>query len=213
MKTLTIEITLKSSTLTGSGEGFGAIIDTDIVFDEIGLPYIPAKRIKGCLRDSATEVSEMFNSSGINFPLDIDNTFGKEGQEKSCPVYFSNLTIEDYQANKAWLQYYKKSNLLSEESIINFFTEIRQQTAINEDTGVAKDHSLRTIRVIKKGHKFTGEIQVEDTSIIDTLSLACLNMRHIGTKRNRGFGEIECNLYEGSSKISVLERLETICTK
>lgn len=213
MKTLTIEITLKSSTLTGSGEGFGAIIDTDIVFDEIGLPYIPAKRIKGCLRDSATEVSEMFNSSGINFPLDIDNTFGKEGQEKSCPVYFSNLTIEDYQANKAWLQYYKKSNLLSEESIINFFTEIRQQTAINEDTGVAKDHSLRTIRVIKKGHKFTGEIQVEDTSIIDTLSLACLNMRHIGAKRNRGFGEIECNLYEGSSKISVLERLETICTK
>lgn len=213
MKTLRIEIILKSSTLTGSGEGFGAIIDTDIVFDEIGIPYIPAKRIKGCLRDSATEVSEMFNTSGINFPLDIDNTFGKEGQEKSCPVYFSNLTIEDYQANKAWLQYYKKSNLLSEESIINFFTEIRQQTAINEDTGVAKDHSLRTIRVIKKGHKFTGEIQVEDTSIIDTLSLACLNMRHIGTKRNRGFGEIECNLYEGSSKISVLERLETICTK
>lgn len=213
MKTLKIEITLKSNTLTGSGEGFGSIIDTDIVFDDTGLPCIPAKRIKGCLRDSATEVSEMFNSSGINFPLDIDNTFGKEGQEMPCPVYFSNLLLEDYKANRAWLQYYRDKKILSEESIINFFTEIRQQTAINEDTGVAKDRSLRTIRVIKKGHKFTGEIQIEDSSIIDTLSLACLNLRHIGTKRNRGFGEVECKLYDSSSEISVLERLETICIK
>ena len=39
MKTLTIELKLLSNTLIGSGEGFGAIIDTDVVFDETGIPY------------------------------------------------------------------------------------------------------------------------------------------------------------------------------
>jgi CRISPR/Cas system CMR subunit Cmr4 (Cas7 group RAMP superfamily) len=60
MKTYTLKLTLLSPCLIGSGEGFGAVIDSDIVFDEFGIPYIPAKRIKGCLRDSAIEVCEMF---------------------------------------------------------------------------------------------------------------------------------------------------------
>ena len=42
-----ITIKLLSDALINSGEGFGAIIDSDVVFDDIGLPYIPAKRIKG----------------------------------------------------------------------------------------------------------------------------------------------------------------------
>ena len=46
-----INVKLKSDALIGSGEGFGAIIDTDVVFDEVGIPYIPGRRIKGCLKD------------------------------------------------------------------------------------------------------------------------------------------------------------------
>jgi hypothetical protein len=38
MNTYKLVIKLKSSTLVGSGVGFGAEIDTDIIFDELGLP-------------------------------------------------------------------------------------------------------------------------------------------------------------------------------
>ena len=69
MEEYTLKVKLVSPALTASGEGFGAIIDTDIVFDETGLPYIPAKRIKGCLLDSASEVEEMFSKSEITCPL------------------------------------------------------------------------------------------------------------------------------------------------
>jgi len=133
MEEYTLKIKLVSPALTASGEGFGAIIDTDIVFDEMGLPYIPAKRIKGCLLDSAREVKEMFEKSEINCPLCIKKTFGDAGTKTSAPVYISNLYIKDYAKNKEWLNYFLKSDdykaVLSKEKILKTFTHIRRQTA------------------------------------------------------------------------------------
>jgi len=210
MKNLKIEVNFLSSTLIGSGEGFAAVIDTDIVFDELGIPYIPGKRFKGCLRDSAEEVKCMLERSGVKFDLKIEETFGKVGDKKSSPVYFPNLTIEDYETNKKWLSYLaqKDKKILTKDNIIKFFTELRQQTAIDEETGVAAKYSLRTCRIINRGHKFYGEINIENENIIDTLALACTNLRRMGTKRNRGLGEIECKLFDKDREIPVLKRLE-----
>ena len=65
MATYTIQIELLSSTLIGSGSGFGATIDADVMLDECGVPYIPVKRIKGCLKDAAEELLDMFERSGL----------------------------------------------------------------------------------------------------------------------------------------------------
>ncbi|MBW2165009.1 MAG: hypothetical protein JRG74_02580 [Deltaproteobacteria bacterium] len=219
MEEYTLKIKLVSPALTASGEGFGAIIDTDIVFDEMGLPYIPAKRIKGCLLDSAREVKEMFEKSEINCPLCIKKTFGDAGTKTSAPVYISNLYIKDYAKNKEWLNYFLKSDdykaVLSKEKILKTFTHIRRQTAIG-DKGVAKEHSLRTARVINKGICFFGDIKTanKDDDIINTLILACLNFRHMGTMRNKGFGEIKCSLYDKKtgSEIPITDKLEGLCT-
>ena len=101
----TLKLELLSPALVGSGQGFGTVIDTDIVFDEAGIPFIPAKRIKGCLLDAFKEVKDMSGISEI-FNIQCEDIFGKIGSEKSAPVYFSNLVIENYETNKAWLQYY-----------------------------------------------------------------------------------------------------------
>jgi CRISPR/Cas system CSM-associated protein Csm3 (group 7 of RAMP superfamily) len=225
MKTYTLKLTLLSPCLIGSGEGFGAVIDSDIVFDEFGIPYIPAKRIKGCLRDSAIEVCEMFKQADIKmFVLEeedsenkfkiVSHIFGKPGDEKPAPVYFSNLTIEGYEEIVQWMRYLMKKypNIITRESIINQYTELRQQTAIDED-GTAKEHSLRTIRVAKKGISFIGEIDIEvvNDDMIKLLYFACENLRYIGTKRNRGFGKVKCELHENSTPISYLNKLEELC--
>ncbi|MDM8522011.1 RAMP superfamily CRISPR-associated protein [Desulfococcaceae bacterium HSG8] len=219
MKKHRLELKLESPTLIGSGEGFGSLVDTDIVFDEVGIPFVPSKRIKGCLRDSASEADEMFRSSGITFPTNIEKTFGKAGSSESAPAYFSNLFIENYEENKAWLKYYLKNGnypgVLSRERILETFTEIRWQTAINPD-GVAQPHSLRTIRVVKKGIIFYGDVHIEkqDEAILNTLSVACLNFRLMGTKRNRGFGEVRCTLLnEDDTEFPIQKKLEKIvCT-
>ena len=39
-----IEMELLSDAIPGSGEGLAGIIDSDITYNEFGIPYIPAKR-------------------------------------------------------------------------------------------------------------------------------------------------------------------------
>lgn len=229
MKTYTLQITLESNALIGSGEGYGAIIDADVTFDDIGIPYIPAKRIKGCIRDSAIEICSMFDVAKIKSFLDltpdsssnsnnnkfkiITDIFGKQGQESPAPFYFTNLMIDEYNKNKEWLEYfsYEHANIISGDSIRSFFTELRQQTAI-DDNGVAGEHSLRTIRTIKKGITFKGDLccQTENQNAERLLALACRNFIYMGTKRNRGFGKIKCELLELNMD-SILNDLEALC--
>ncbi|MCP4691515.1 MAG: hypothetical protein GY859_25950, partial [Desulfobacterales bacterium] len=202
----------------GSGQGFGALIDADIVFDDAGVPYIPAKRIKGCLLDAALEVEEMFKASGVDFTTRVKETFGKDGAEGPGAVYFSNYVIDDYAENRKWLASFlgagEFKDILSRERVMETFTTIRHQTAIGED-GVAHDHSLRTVRILKSGLVFTGEARIEGDPdlVIDTLALACMNFRRMGTKRTRGFGEVTCRLLDQENhEIPVSEKLEALCT-
>ncbi len=201
MKTIKINIELKSDTLPGSGEGYGAVIDTDIVFDELGIPFIPAKRIKGCLKDSAREVKDILLLSGNSYFTDIENSikelFGLPGQNEASGFQFYNLFPESYYQMTDWFKYlnYNYAEIFSKDSILDSFTSIRRQTEI-DDKGVAVDHSLRTIRAIRKGLKFIGDILINtDNHESETLlALSCANLRRIGTKRNRGLGEIKCCL-------------------
>ncbi len=203
-----IKVTLLSDTLTASGEGFGAVIDTDIVFDSLGIPFIPAKRIKGCLRHSSNEVAKMLKMANSKIQIDVETTFGKKGAIDSAPVYFHNLTVLHYQKNYDWLNYFSQHQeykmLVTPEMILETFTTLRQQTAIG-DKGVAKPHSLRTLRVLRKGQQFISEITLyeESNAIINTLYYACKNLRFIGTNRNRGFGRVECVLLKKGQEIQI----------
>ena len=210
-----IKITLESDTLTGSGEGFGAVIDNDIVFDHLGLPYIPAKRIKGCLRQSAEEVNDMLELSKIGERFDIDSIFGEPGCEESAPVFFHNLHLTGYENFRSWLKYYldqkEWKQFLSPEIILDYFTTLRQQTAIDEE-GKALPHALRTSRILRKGNSFFGEINFisDDEHMIEALNLACRNLRYIGTRRNRGFGRVTCELLKNGKPLPspILEEVE-----
>lgn len=226
MKTLIMEVELLTPCLAGSGTGFGSLIDTDIVFDEMGIPFIPAKRIKGCLRDSATEICEYFERAGINY-LDlskdgkdyriITKTFGRPGEEEPADIYFSNLYIDEYKKVSEWLDYLQNtySSIINRESVFNYFTELREHTAIDEDRGTAKEHSLRTIRVIKKGSRFKSTIDVLNDSpeVLELLYYGAKNLRHMGTKRTRGFGYVRCKLFEDKKELNYMDKLEALCNQ
>ena len=217
-----IKLELESSALVGSGVGFGSSIDSDVIFDNLGLPYIPAKRLKGCLRDMAEEVIEIFEVAGITVDeIQVKKTFGDIGTQDPAPVYFSNLCLENFKQTKEWLRYFtcsknskKYARLFTPERILETFTEIRQQTKINND-GVAFEHSLRTVRVLKKGLTFWGQVRIEtsDEQILNTLLFACQNFRRFGAKRNRGFGQVKCTLLDKNNQpLSIDKILEGLCT-
>ncbi|MCP4217948.1 MAG: hypothetical protein GY765_25115 [bacterium] len=229
----TLKIKLLSDALPGSGEGLGALINSDIVFDDLGFPGIPAKRIKGCLRESAEEVCEMLADCGAadtgillektgdesdkqeSFDI-VDTLFGEPGMEMSAPIYFSNLTVGELEDNKEALAYFNREfpSILSAENVVGTFTYTRANTKIDEDTGTAEDGSLRTVRLIKKGMEFEGTLALEDydKGYESLLAMACLNFRYFGTKRTRGFGHIECGLFKDNIKIDAAAVWGELCT-
>ena len=227
-----LQISLKSDTLIGSGEGFGSIIDADVVFDSLGLPFIPGRRLKGCLRESANQVCHMLSLSHIVSDLSktsrdgrteeyspVLDLFGKPGAETPARLRFFNYKLEDLEENQSCLQELQQEfpGIVTRDSILQYFTCIRQQTAIDDTTGTAKPHALRTIRVVKKGFTFSGTILLDggkahplesagkwSLTEENLLALACLNLRRIGTKRYRGFGEVECRLFKDNGPVDPL---------
>lgn len=208
----TVQITAKSPLMLGSGTGRGSFIDADITVDENGLPMFPGKRLKGLLKESAVEVLEMLEQSGIHGFFDrdiIEITFGTSTSPACIKIGDLFLTDEQntaYPDIKRWLQYLiheDNHQFINKETVVNALTEIRQQTAINKD-GYAKVNSLRTTRVLRAGKNFVGTIDCSREHLKEQigalLALACGNLKHAGSGRNRGLGEIECYLYSGEKQ-------------
>ena len=189
-KKYTMQIILLSDTLIGSAEGYGAIIDKDSVFDEVGLPIIPGKRIKGILREQA-ELLQLFG----NTLMDVDILFGKTGLTNKNTEYLSvsNFGLPDYEANKTYLKYLIQEKMISRSEVMEYFTSLRMMTSIDDD-GIAADTSLRTFRVLNKGFAFTGELHFDPAYKKVFENIVSLT-RRIGSMRNRGLGHIQCKLF------------------
>ena len=78
----TLHIELLSDLCSASGDGFAGVVDTDICYEDNGRPYIPGKRIKGCLRECGLDILSVDNS----YEADFSRLFGSIGVVKiSCP--------------------------------------------------------------------------------------------------------------------------------
>lgn len=194
-----IDVTIKilSPIHLGSGQA-NVNIDADIVHDEFGFPYFPAKRFKGLLYESALEVVEMFELSGLTGARasTLEKIFHRKSESDVQLVVpnFYILPAAEYEnlcAEWKYLQY-RYPEIFTTTEILNAFTSLRYQTKLED--GVAADGSLHNLRVLDDGLKFFGSITLlnADDEIVNLLALAIKNLQAAGTKRNRGFGRIEC---------------------
>ena len=213
-----ISLITQSYTLPSTGES-SALIDKDSTFDKYGLPQIKGKRLKGLLKESAREVIEMLNLDGDCYDRLFASLFGEPGKTrakfhaKTLCVENSRKTIE--QLKNFWKKY---RSLLRKDEIINYYSEIRQMTAIETSgpqEGTAKSHSLRTFRLIKPGVPFKSsspsDLLTEKEKAL--LFLACINMRKIGVGRNRGFGKVKCKVnfdFSIDNAVSILKAKDKI---
>ena len=218
-----LTITLCSDLCAGSGYAYAGVIDSDICYDDFGLPYIPAKRLKGCMRESAQSILYYFISQE-----DVDKLFGAAG-EKSCGLLaINNARITNYDKIVEELKALKKNGsevvaYSSQQEILNQFTQIKAQTSIDEN-GVADDNTLRYTRVVKQYSPITNKPLVFETEITlmqattnleEILKKIALATRNIGMHRNRGMGSVTCKLVfdkeieENTIKSSAIENKKT----
>ena len=175
--------------------------DSDVVHDKYGLPYFPAKRLKGLLYESAVEVKEMAEAAGMGFisQKTIDEVFQHEITTE-VQLIAADLHMADYEDIVPELAYLEEKypEIIREEDVLQEFTSIRYQTAINKKTGTAQKTTLRNFRVVDEDTLFTGmwEIRNAKPEHLEVLALAMQNLNAAGGKRNRGFGQIECTMPE-----------------
>ena len=210
-----LKITLKSDMCAGSGESLGNRIDTDICKDSYGFPYIPARRIKGCLRESAEELAQL----GFEYATQdaISKLFGsRNGVEGSLEI--QDARIQNSQALHSFIEkmrYEECSTVLKEalhpERVAGIYTYRRGLTKLEK--GVKVDGSLRFINVLKhydpmdvKGNSemvFTALIKCDVSGdAYKLLAACCKSLRHIGMNRNRGLGNVRVEIEDNNSSFA-----------
>ena len=194
-------IRLCSDLCVGSGDRMNSIIDTDVCFDTNGLPYIPGRRIKGILNENAKDLLSIYDANAERYDENsFAEIFGMPGAEESGALFCDNAYLPGHEQIEVFL---RKLGEMFERPIhvtriLESITTLRRQTSITDD-GAAKKGSLRNIRVIDhylpdgEPTSFNAVIKlrtaVSDRSIKlleDTISL----LRHMGTNRTRGLGEV-----------------------
>lgn len=188
-------------------------VDAEIVHDALGLPYFPAKRFKGLLCESAIEIFEMFDLSGLSTenlspPEKIFHRRSTSEVQLIVPNFFI-CPPDEYQKLCAEWKYlqWKYPEIFTARELLNSFTSLRYQTRL--ENGVAAKRSLHNLRVLDAGTEFFGRITLlnADEKVLNLLALAIKNISAAGSKRNRGFGRIECTAkFDGATSDKLVEK-------
>lgn len=191
-----VKIELMSDLCVGSGYSYAGVVDADVSYDEYGIPFIPARRLKGCMREAAELVC----------PDEAEKLFGRSGDNGIKGMVLWNAYIEGYDSVAEELREAanagcKESSYLLPQNILKMYTSIRAQTKICRNTGVAERNSLRYTRVVGQYNPLKEKIplclyaKVEFEDIYEEqLNRVMKAVRNIGLNRNRGLGSVRCSL-------------------
>lgn len=203
MSTYTLKFILESDASFGRGDGVAGLVDTEVQHDEWGCPYLGGKALKGLLVNECAEIwaalpegirplweqaaQQLFGRPGSGLEDGASLTIG----DAQLPVDLRQAIARDIQRNK-----------IRQEDVLESITALRRQTAMDE-TGVPKEHTLRTMRVILRDTPFEAELHFTKEPSEDDLALlaACIKaFRRAGTGRNRGRGRLRAELLDASGQ-------------
>ena len=198
MPDYTLEITLLSDTAFGMGAGVAGLVDSEIQHDELGLPTLSGRAIKGLLATACSTILYALNQNQKSRWTQVaSRLFGVHGilLDTQTKLHIGNATIApDLRANLAYE--FQKQPTISRQEIIDSLTALRRQTAMNE-FGAPKDNTLRSIRVLLHGitlyapvHFFTPPTDDEKA----LLAACVMGVKRAGLGRNRGKGKIQMTL-------------------
>jgi CRISPR/Cas system CSM-associated protein Csm3 (group 7 of RAMP superfamily) len=192
---LPVHIELLSDMCCGTGENAGTHLGQMTATDSFGLPIIPGKRLKGLMRECAKALTD-------------NGYLGDDGNAALCELFgglrgkrgklvVSTAELTDAEAYKAGLQASSATYLPGQ--VTEVFTATRSHTAIDAESGVALNHSLRTNQVVHrcvggKNLSFDFSLKVLDPSDDEKklLGATLKTLRHIGLNKARGYGEARC---------------------
>ncbi len=186
-----LKIKLLSDMCCGTGEGDGIRQDISSTYDKNGFPIIYGRRLKGLLRDKVEFMQEKgYIAEGMS-----EKIFGTGYFKGNIRV--GNAQLSNINELKEELECLTddQRKIINPTSIEEIYTVNRYSTAI--DNGIAKEHSLRIVGMFPKGIEFKAVIEMDfskDSDEFTVIAGACKLLRNMGVGRNRGYGEVRCEL-------------------
>ena len=222
MTSYVLKIKLISPLTSAAGEGRVGLVDTDVAFDDLGLPIIPGRRLKGLWRDAYRDVAESWQQCGQD-TTSVEQVFGDSGQgthDGDACIYIANAELKNTASLKEWLEYLQHDEVrkLHPDDVVQHYATVRSQTAIERLTGSAKKNTLRLTRTLKPGLVFWAPVNFNeitpDAELLNALALGAVSLKYMGTARTRGLGKVNCQLLELDSDGNVKDltpQLSTNC--
>ena len=207
MKDYILEVTLSSPLTSSAGEGRVGLVNCDITYDNLGLPILPGRRLKGLWREAYRDVVDAAGLCGKRLKS-AEKIFGKTGQRSgdggAC-LYVGNAELHLPKASslRGWLDYFQQESNPSNlhlDDVIQHFATLRPQTSIDRNTGAALENSFRTIRTLKAGLVFWAPvhfIESPNDTVLEALVLGAAALQRMGTARTRGLGKVRCRFICG----------------
>ncbi len=193
MQKLICKIDFFSDWHAGSGLAAGADLDLLVIKDREGFPFLPGKTLKGLLKDAALDLKD-FEAVNEEF---VDKLFGKDapqGEESEKDGYKASTASEAFFSDATLTENLKKGLADKKETLFRKITS----TAI-EESGQAKEHSLRRIEVTVPLVLFA-KVNIPDEFSMSDLEKCGKMVKRLGSGRNRGLGRCSVTFMKGDSK-------------
>lgn len=211
-----LKIKLLSDAAFGRGDGVAGVVDSEVEHDkQTGLPIIKGRTVKGLIVEACADI--LFGLSKCNpaahefFENAAWKLWGVPGSdlESSGILHFHTAILPPDFIQKMLAEGPYPSN-----QVLEAFTSIRRQTAIDPVCDTPQDQTLRTTRVVIRETIFHAPTSAERPLEGEELALfaACANtVHHAGLNRTRGLGSIQITLegIEDASHNDYLAYFET----
>jgi hypothetical protein len=188
-----LQVALISDATFSRGEGTAGVVDTEVERDDLGLPFIGGRTLRGLLRDSWLSMSGHFPEA---LQKAATRMLGQsQALDESCQLRIGDAHSPETIRSAVRAALRREPHPLTQEAILEGFTSIRYQTAEDRATGAPERTTLRSSRVVLRGFVFEAALSwlnnyEPDANDLKVLGLCALATRHGGLLRNRGRGHI-----------------------
>ncbi len=171
-KNISYKIQMLSDWHCGTGLGSGAFMDTILLRDDSGRPYIPGKTLKGLARENAELLVEL-NKADRKM---LDEVFGVSAADRAA---YGNDGV-----------FFKDAYVVGE-----YGTRRIQQIRIDTESGTSSDGSLRSIEVATPC-LLEGALYGVKEEWVDFVQDSLMMVKRLGLNRNRGLGRCRISGFE-----------------
>ena len=142
MNTKILKLEISSFWHAGTGAGQGALLDSVVEKDNLGLPYLPGRTLKGILRDAVYRWEQLGGYENVtthktSITETLFGVWGDDGNETTQGLIRVGSATMEASFKDAIAQHKNRNSLVSYLYAEHFSTKI------NKETGTATDKSLR----------------------------------------------------------------------